>query len=169
MNILTISSLSLASLLLAAPALADAAPTDSHSSAPGVALERPADHDAVVEADSFVYGGSTDLFSSCEPGCFYRSLRAKLDADTILGTANLSAVVYTDGNARERSFTIDDFTLDGPTRADGLVSGYSGRLHDALVEMHSAPAITNSDGAIDWLTLPALVDAATLTTCDGRL
>jgi hypothetical protein len=155
--------------------------------------------------DSYVYDGSTNLFSDRGRDGYYHHLRVTFDADTILGTANLYAVVYlsADGNAWEGLFTTDDFTIHGAAPHDDyevetdLVSGYSTGLYDVLVELHDAktnglidafgpnqssdfsvlpledsyrdgdlpssdpaPGVIGGGGAIDWLTLPALLAAA---------
>jgi hypothetical protein len=171
-----ISSVSLAGVLLAAPALAASAASDNDRairSAPAIAFEQTADEvAAATPAESFAYASSTDLFPAGNPDSLYRDLRATLDADAILGTANLYAVLYTDGNALEPQFTIDDFTLHGPARGDGLIETGVGRstgLCDSLVELHPAPVVTGSDDAITWLALPALVDARTWTTGERQL
>jgi hypothetical protein len=157
---------------------------------------------AATLAESYVYDGSTDLFSDRDRDGYYHHLRVTFDADTSLGTANLYAVVYVsaDGNAWERLFTTDDFTIHGAAPDDDyevetdLVSGYSTGLYDVLVELYDAktdelvdsfgpnessdfsvlpledayrdgdppppdpaPAVTGGGGAVDWLTLPALL------------
>ena len=239
MNAVTLSSLSLAGLLLAVPAGAAVGPTDDLRvlrSAQGFAVEHAADElrdprtfeeaatpatdvvtkprasgppDAKIAAatlgDSYVYDGSTDLFSDRDRDGYYHHLRVTFDADTIFGTANLYAIVYlsADGNAWEQLFTTDDFTIHGAAPDDDyevetdLVSGYSTGLYDVLVELYDAqtnelvdafgptdssdfsvlpledsyrdgdpppadpaPAVTGGGGAIDWLSLPALLAAA---------
>jgi hypothetical protein len=239
MNAVTLSSLSLAGLLLVAPAFAAVAPSDSERllrSAQGFAAEHAPDElrnpstftetvtpgtDVVTKPrvsgpfgpkiaaatldESYVYDGSTDLFSDRDRDGYYHHLRVTFDADTILGTANLYAIVYlsADGNAWERLFTTDDFTIRGAAPDDDyevetdLVSGYSTGLYDVLVELYDAKtnelldsfgpnessdfsvlpledsyrdgdpplpdpapvATAGGGGAIDWLTLPALLAA----------
>jgi hypothetical protein len=239
MNAVTLSSLSLAGLLLALRAGAAVAPSDGDrvlQSAQGFASEHAADElrdpstfeeavtpepDVVTKprasvqrgpkiaaatlGDSYVYDGSTDLFSDRDRDGYYHHLRVTFDADTILGTANLYAVVYlsADGKAWEELFTTDDFTIHGAAPDDDyevetdLVSGYSTGLYDVLVELYDAqtnelvdafgpsqssdfsvlpledsyrdgdppppdpaPVVTGGGGAIDWLSLPALLAAA---------
>lgn len=180
MNAVTLSSLSLASLLLAAPAVAAVVPSGDDRvlrSAQGFAAEHAADElrdpsafeDAITPAadvvtkprgngpldariaaatlgESYVYDGSTDLFSDRDQDGYYHHLRVTFDADTILGTANLYAVVYlsADGNAWERLFTTDDFAIRGAAPDDDyevetdLVSGYSTGVYDVLVELYDA-------------------------------
>jgi len=134
MNLVLLSSLSLAALSLAAPAVAAVAPSNAPPtvrSAPDLPFEQRGD-------------GSTDSFSAGDQDGFYKHLRVTLDADTILGTANLYAVVYTDGNAWERLFTTDDFAIHGAAPAEGdlveadLVSGHSSGLCGALEGLHPA-------------------------------
>jgi hypothetical protein len=119
MNLVTLYSLSLAALSLAAPAVAAVAPSNvppAVRSAPDLPFEHPADEvAAVTQGESFVYAGSTDPFSAGDHSGFYKSL----DADAILNTANLYAVVYADGNAWEPLLTMDDFTIHGAAHADG--------------------------------------------------
>ena len=175
MNLLTLSSLSLAGILLAAPAVAAVAPSHNDRavrSAPGLAFEHPADElAATMPGESLLYGRPTDLFSNRDPDRSY-DLRVALDANAILGTRNLYAVLYTDGDALEPLFTIDDFTLRGPARGDVAIEaalGHSTELGDAPVERLPSPLITGSDGAIAWLALPALVDAGPWTTDERPL
>ena len=116
---LSLAALSLAALSLAAPAVAAVAPSNvppAVRSAPDLPLERPsADEGALTtNGESVVYDGSTG-----KPDGFYKYLGATLDADAILNTANLYAVVYADGNAWEPLLTIDDFTIHGAAHADG--------------------------------------------------
>jgi hypothetical protein len=240
MNAVTLSTVSLAGLLLAAPAVATVAPSDDERvlrSAQGFAVEHAADElrdpstfaetvtagadvatkprtsaplgpkiaAAAVLGESYVYDGSTDLFSDRDRDGYYHHLRVTFDADTMLGTANLYAIVYlsADGKAWERLFTTDDFSIHGAAPDDDyevetdLVSGYSTGLYDVLVELYDAktnelvdsfgpndssdfsvlpledsyrdgdppppdpaPAVTGGGGAVDWLTLPALLAAA---------
>ena len=164
---------------------------------------------AATLGESYVYDGSTDLFSDRDRDGYYHHLRVTFDADTSSSLANLYAVVYlsADGNAWERLFTTDDFTIDGAAPDDDyevetdLVSGYSTGLYDVLVELYDAktnelwttfgpnessdfsvlpledsyrdgdppppdptpdpaPVVTGGGGAVDWLTLPALLAAA---------
>jgi hypothetical protein len=180
MNAVTLSSLSLAGLLMAVPAGAALAPSDDDRvlrSAQGFAVEHAADglrdpstfEESVTPAtdvvtlprasglvgpkiaaatlgESYVYDGSTDLFSDRDRDGYYHHLRVTFDADTILGTADLYAVVYlsADGKAWEQLFTTDDFTIHGAAPDDDyevetdLVSGYSTGLYDVLVELHDA-------------------------------
>jgi hypothetical protein len=180
MNAVTLSSLSLAGLLLALPAGAEVAPSDADRvlrSAQGFAGEHASDElrdpstfeEAVTPApdvvtkpradvllgpkiaaatlgESYVYDGSTDLFSDRDRDGYYHHLRVTFDADTMLGTANLYAVVYlsADGKAWEQIFTTDDFTIHGAAPDDDyevetdLVSGYSTGLYDVLVELYNA-------------------------------
>ena len=101
---------------------------------------------AATLSESYVYDGSTDLFSDRDRDGYYHHLRVTFDADTILGAANLYAVVYlsADGKAWERLFTTDDFTIHGAAPDDDyevetdLVSGYSTGLYDVLVELYDA-------------------------------
>ncbi|HUO67273.1 MAG TPA: choice-of-anchor H family protein [Gammaproteobacteria bacterium] len=101
---------------------------------------------AATLGDSYIYDGSTDLFSDRDGDGYYHHLRVTFDADTILGAANLYAAVYlsADGNAWERLFTTDDFTIRGAAPDDdyevetGLASGYSTGLYDVLVELYDA-------------------------------
>ncbi len=237
MNVM-LTSLSLAGLLFAAPAVAAVAPSDGDRvlrSAQGFAAEHSADElrdpstfeEAITAAtgvvtkprtsgplgpkiaaatlgESYVYDGSTDLFSDRDRDGYYHHLRVTFDADTSSSTADLYAVVYlsADGNAWERLFTTDDFTIHGAAPDDDyevetdLVSGYSTGLYDVLVELYDAktdevvddfgpnessdfsvlpledsyrdgdppapdpaPVATGGGGAIDWLTLPALLVA----------
>ena len=115
MKLVMLSSLSLAALSLAAAAVAAVAPANEPPavrSAPNLPFEHPAQGALATHGESFVYGDSTDFFSRRDQEGF-EHLRGTLDADTILGTANLYAVVYTDGNAWERLLTIDDFKIHG--------------------------------------------------------
>src|SRR5262245_5748481 len=101
---------------------------------------------AATLGESYVYDGSTDLFSDRDRDGYYHHLRVTFDADTILGTANLYAVVYlsADGKAWEQIFTTDDFTIHGAAPDDDyevetdLASGYSTGLYDVLVELYDA-------------------------------
>jgi hypothetical protein len=187
MHAVTLSSLPLAALLLAAPAVATVAPSDNERvlrSAQGFAVDHAADElrdsstftEAVTpEAelvtkprasgplgpkiaaatlnDSYVYDGSTDLFSDRDRDGYYHHLRVTFDADTSLGSADLYAIVYlsADGNAWERLFTTDDFTIHGAAPDDDyevetdLVSGYSTGLYDVLVELYDA----KTNGLVD--------------------
>ena len=180
MNAVTLSSLSLAGLLFAAPAVATVAPSDGDRvlrSAQGFAAEHAADElrdpstfqesitagtgvvtkprasglpgakiAAATLGESYVYDGSTDLFSDRDRDGYYHHLRVTFDADTSSSAANLYAVVYlsADGNAWERLFTTDDFTIEGAAPDDDyevetdLVSGYSTGLYDVLVELYDA-------------------------------
>jgi hypothetical protein len=180
MNAVTLSSLSLAGLLLAARAMATGAAGDDDRvlrSAQGFATEHAADElrdprafsetitpatDVVTKprasgtlgpkiaaatlGDSYVYDGSTDLFSDRDQDGYYHHLRVTFDADTIFPTADLYAVVYlsADGNAWESVFTTADFTIHGAAPDDDyeveteLVSGYSTGLYDVLVELYDA-------------------------------
>jgi hypothetical protein len=241
MKAITLSSLSLAGLLLATRAMtAGAAAAGDEDrvlrSAQGLAAEHAADElrdprsfvetvtpaaDVVTKprssgafgpkiaaatlGDSYVYDGSTDVFSDRDQDGYYHHLRVTFDADTIFDTTNLYAVVYVsaDGNAWESVFTTDDFAIHGAAPDDDyevetdLVSGYSTGLYDVLVELYDAktselvdafgpnessdfsalpledsyrdgdppppapaPVATGGGGAMDWLTLPALLTAA---------
>jgi hypothetical protein len=239
MNAVTLSSLSLAGLLLSASAGAAVAPSDDERvlrSAQGFAVEHAADElrdsstfeevvtpvtDLVTKpraggpigpkiaaatlGESYVYDGSTDLFADRDRDGYFHHLRVTFDADTMLGTADLYAVVYlsADGRAWEHLFTTDAFTIHGASPDDDyevesdLVSGYSTGLYDVLVELYDAqtnelvdafgpsqssdfsvlpledsyrdgdppppdpaPVVTGGGGAIDWLSLPALLAAA---------
>jgi len=161
---------------------------------------------AATLGDSYVYDGSTDLFSDFDRDGYYHHLRVTFDADTSFAAADLYAIVYlsADGQAWERLFTTDDFTIHGAAPDDDyevetdLVSGYSTGLYDVLVELYDAhteelvdaygpnessdfsvlpledsyrdgdlpapdptpPVTSGGGGAVDWLTLPALLAAA---------
>ena len=148
MNLVLLSSLSLAAFSLAAPAVAAVAPSNAPlavRSAPDLPFEQRADEGApATHGELFHHDGSTDSFSARDEDGLYKRLRVTLDADTILGTANLYAVVYTDGNAWERLFTTDDFAIHGAAPAEGdlveadLVSGHSSGLCGALEGLHPA-------------------------------
>jgi hypothetical protein len=101
---------------------------------------------AATLGDSYVYDGSTDLFSDRDRDGYFHRLRVTFDADTIFDTASLYAIVYlsADGNAWEHLFTTDDFVVHGAAPDDDyevetdLVSGYSTGLYDVLVELYDA-------------------------------
>ena len=113
-------------------------PRDSGSFGPKIA--------AATLGDSYVYDGSTDLFSDRDRDGYFHHLRVTFDADTIFDTATLYAVIYVsaDGKAWEELFTTDDFTIHGSAPDDDyevetdLVSGYSTGLYDVLVELHDS-------------------------------
>jgi hypothetical protein len=239
MNAVTLSSLSLAGLLLAARAFAaDDAASDERviRASEGFAAEHAADelrdplsfHETITPAeevvtkprvdgprgpriaaatlgDSYVYTAKTDLFSDFDNDGYFHHLRVTFDADSNFATARLYAIVYisADGNAWERLYTTEDFTVHGSSPDDAyeietdLVSGYSTGLYDVLLELYDAasgtlvdsygpnespdfsvrpledsyrdgdpsppdpapPVATGGGGAIDWLTLPALLAA----------
>jgi hypothetical protein len=239
MNSVTLSSLSLAGLLLATRALAAADAAGAERvirSAEGFAAEHATDelrdpfsfhemvtppNEVVTKArsnaprgpkiaaatlgDSYVYDAKTDLFSDRDHDGYYHHLRVTFDADSIFDPAQLYAIIYVsaDGNAWERLYTTDDFTIHGSSSDDAyevetdLVSGYSTGLYDVLIELYDsgtgtlvdaygpnespdfsvrpledsyrdgdppppdpAPVVDGGGGAIDWLTLPALLAAA---------
>ena len=183
MNAVTLSSLSLAGLLLATRGLAAVGaepPADADRAlraAQGFASEHAPDElraprsfdetitpaaDVVTKpresgalgpkiaaatlGDSYVYDGSTDLFSDRDRDGYFHHLRVTFDADTIFDTASLYAVIYlsADGKAWESLFTTDDFMIHGAAPDDDyevetdLVSGYSTGLYDVLVELYDA-------------------------------
>ena len=64
-------------------------PRDSGSFGPKIA--------AATLGDSYVYDGSTDLFSDRDRDGYFHHLRVTFDADTIFDTVTLYAVIYERG------------------------------------------------------------------------
>jgi len=111
---------------------------------------------AATLGDSYIYTAKTDLFSDFDRDGYYHHIRVTLDADSVFDPVRLYAVIYisADGNAWERLYTTDDFTVHGSSPNDAyevetdLVSGYSTGLYDVLIELYdsSTNALVDSFG-----------------------
>jgi len=108
---------------------------------------------AATLGDSYVYTAKTDLFSDFDRDGYFHHLRVTLDADSVFDPARLYAIIYisADGNAWERLYTTDDFTVHGSSPDDAyevetdLVSGYSTGLYDVLIELYDSSTNTLVD------------------------
>jgi len=108
---------------------------------------------AATLGDSYIYAAKTDLFSDFDRDGYFHHLRVTLDADSVFDPVRLYAIIYVsaDGNAWERLYTTDDFTVHGSSPNDAyevetdLVSGYSTGLYDVLIELYDSSTNTLVD------------------------